>query len=60
MDRRAVEEILARAIEDAQFRARLVDTPAESVEGYDLTAHERQAIIDGDLRRVLLSVDADV
>jgi hypothetical protein len=60
MDRRAVEEILARAIEDEQFRAQLVHAPAEAVAGYDLTARERQAIIDGDLRRVLLSVGTDV
>ncbi len=55
MSRLALEEILARAIEDERFRDRLLEAPAEALEGYDLSAIERQALISGDLRGLLLA-----
>jgi hypothetical protein len=58
MSRDAIEEILARAIEDEQFRARLLQAPGDAVEGYDLTPEERRALLSGDLRSILLAVNA--
>ncbi len=57
MSREAVEEILSRAIEDDGFRDRLLHSPAEALEGYDLSLDERQALIAGDLRKVLQAVE---
>ena len=56
MSRVALEEILARALEDARFRERLLQSPADALIGYDLSAEEREALIAGDLRDVLRSV----
>lgn len=57
MSRDVLEEILARAMEDDAFRARLLTTPAQALESYQLTAQERHAFIAGDLREILLAVD---
>lgn len=58
MSRQALEEVLARAMEDNQFRGRLLHEPAEALDGYDLSPQERQALIAGDLRQLLLTVEA--
>lgn len=57
MSRGALEEILARAVDDDPFRRLLLLVPAEAVAGYDLTGQERQALIAGDLRRILLVIE---
>lgn len=59
MSRQALEEILARAMEDQEFRSRLLREPEPALAGYDLTAQERDALIAGDLRQVLLAASAD-
>jgi hypothetical protein len=59
MSRQVVEEVLARAMEDEQFRRRLLREPEPALRTYDLTPAEREALIAGDLRRVLLEADAD-
>jgi len=59
VSRVALEEILARAIEDHRFRERLLHSPAEALSGYDLSEEERQAFIAGNLRELLRSVDRD-
>lgn len=56
MSRQALEEVLARAMEDDRFRERLLAAPAEALDGYDLSAEELQALIAGDLRSVLLAM----
>lgn len=53
MSGEVVEEILARALEDDAFRARLLHAPVEALEGYALTAEERDAFVLGDLRALL-------
>lgn len=55
MSREVLEEILARALEDDAFRARLLAAPADALEGYALTDGERDALIAGDLRAILLA-----
>ncbi len=57
MSRAALEEILARAMEDYRFRERLLQSPAEALTGYDLSEEERQALIAGNLQELLRSVD---
>ena len=47
-----VLEVLARAADDSNFLARLVENPAEVLSGYDLTSEERVALASGDLRRI--------
>jgi hypothetical protein len=59
MSRVALEEILARAMEDHKFRERLLQSPAEALAGYDLSEEERQAFIAGNLQGLLRSVDRD-
>jgi hypothetical protein len=59
MSRQAIEEVLARAMEDEEFRLRLLREPEPALKGYDLTPQERDALIAGDLRRVLLAAHAD-
>ena len=59
MSRVALEEILARAMEDHGFRERLLRSPAEALAGYDLSEEERQALIAGNLQELLRSVDRD-
>lgn len=59
MSRAALEEILARAIEDHTFRERLLQSPSEALAGYDLSEEERQAFIAGNLQELLRSVDRD-
>ncbi len=56
MSRQALEEVLARAMEDDGFREWLLAAPAEALDGYDLSAEELQALIAGDLRSVLLAM----
>lgn len=56
MSREALEEILARAMEDETFCNRLLQTPGNALTGYDLTAEEREALIGGNLREILLTV----
>jgi hypothetical protein len=58
VSRQALEEVLARAMEDNQFRGRMLREPAEALDGYDLSPQERQALIAGDLRQLLLTVEA--
>lgn len=55
VSRQAIEEVLARAMEDEAFRLRLLEEPEPALKGYDLTPQERDALIAGDLRRVLLA-----
>ncbi|MDR7545588.1 MAG: Os1348 family NHLP clan protein [Armatimonadota bacterium] len=59
MSRRALEEVLARAMEDGTFREWLLAAPSEALDGYDLSAEELQALIAGDLRSVLLAMGRD-
>lgn len=59
MSRQALEEVLARAMEDDSFREWLLADPAEALDGYDLSAEELQAFIAGDLRSVLLVMGRD-
>jgi len=59
MSRQAIEEVLARAMEDEEFRLRLLHEPEPALKGYDLTPPEREALIAGDLRRVLLAANTD-
>lgn len=59
MSRQAIEEVLARAMEDEEFRLRLLREPEPALNGYDLTPQEREALIAGDLRLVLLAANAD-
>jgi hypothetical protein len=56
MSREVLEEILARAMEDDVFRARLLRRPAEALDGYALSTQELQAFLSGNLRELLLSV----
>lgn len=56
MSREVLEEILARAMEDDVFRARLLRRPREALDGYSLSTQELQAFLAGDLRELLLSV----
>ncbi len=59
MSRQALEEVLARAMEDDSFREWLLAAPAEALDGYDLSVEELQAFIAGDLRSVLLVMGRD-
>jgi len=52
-----LQEILARALEDGRFRQRLLDDPDRALHGYDLSTEEREALIAGNLRDLLLTVD---
>jgi|DewCreStandDraft_5_1066085.scaffolds.fasta_scaffold37683_3 hypothetical protein len=56
MSRQALEEVLARAMEDDGFREWLLVSPTEALDGYDLSAEELQAFLAGDLRSVLLAM----
>lgn len=56
MSRLALEEILARAMEDERFRDLLLRSPAEALAGYDLSEEERGAMIAGDLKDLLRSI----
>jgi hypothetical protein len=51
-----LQEILARALEDERFRHRLLDDPHRALHGYDLSTEEREALIAGNLRDLLLTV----
>lgn len=44
MSQQAVEQIIGRAVTDAEFRKRLVDNAAEACQGYDLTPDELEAL----------------
>ncbi len=59
MSRVALEEILARAVEDHTFRQRLLQSPAEALAGYELSHAEREALIAGNLLELLRSMDRD-
>jgi hypothetical protein len=50
----AVAEVLARAVEDREFRARLVDDPAGVLAGYNLSPAEIASFRDGELRRLVM------
>jgi len=50
----AVAEVLARAVEDAEFRARLVEDPAGALAGYDLSPTEIASFRGGELRRLVV------
>lgn len=56
MSRVALEEILARALEDARFRERLLQSPVDALIGYDLSVEEREALIAGNLKEILRSM----
>ena len=55
MSREALEEIMARAMQDDEFRARLLAAPRKALEDYVLTDQERDVFIAGDLRGLLLA-----
>lgn len=57
MSQEVLQEILARALEDGRFRQRLLDDPDRALHGYDLSTEEREALIAGNLRDLLLTVD---
>lgn len=57
MSQEVLQEILARALEDGRFRQRLLDDPDRALHGYDLSPEEREALIAGNLRDLLLTVD---
>jgi DNA-binding NtrC family response regulator len=49
----ATLKVLDRAAEDPQFLARLSDSPEEALAEYqDLTSEEREALVDGDIKRI--------
>ncbi|MDQ7842829.1 MAG: Os1348 family NHLP clan protein [Armatimonadota bacterium] len=54
MSLEAVAEVLARAVEDAEFRTRLVEDPAGAVAGYALSPAEIASFRDGELRRLVM------
>ncbi len=47
MSEEAVNAILQRAMEDADFRRRLADDPDKALSGYELSADERAAFTTG-------------
>lgn len=53
----AVAEVLARAVEDEEFRTRLVENPADALADYDLSPTEMAAFRGGELRRLLARGD---
>ena len=42
--KKVVEEILARAVQDIQFREKLILNPAEALKDYPLTADEKETV----------------
>ncbi|MBN1483984.1 MAG: Franean1_4349 family RiPP [Chloroflexia bacterium] len=44
MSREAVEQIIGRAVTDAEFRQKLIGDAAVACQGYDLTAGELKAL----------------
>ncbi len=49
----ATLKVLDRAADDPRFLARLTDSPEEALAEYDsLTKEEREALIDGDIKRI--------
>lgn len=40
----AVEEIIRKAVDDAEFRASLLSNPEEALAGYELTSKERDIL----------------
>ena len=51
--REEILEVLARAADDSQFLARLVDNPTEALSGYyTLTQEEVAALLSGDIKKI--------
>ncbi len=49
----AILAVLARAADDSQFLAQLVDNPSEALSGYyTLTQEEMAALISGDIKKI--------
>ncbi|MBP1722331.1 MAG: response regulator [Deltaproteobacteria bacterium] len=49
----AILKILSRAGEDSQFLARMAESPEEALREYpDLTEEEKEAIMDGDIKKI--------
>lgn len=44
MSQEAVQQIIGRAVTDAEFRQKLIDSARVACEGYDLTADELEAL----------------
>lgn len=42
--KKVVEEILARAVEDIEFREKLILNPAEALKDYPLTSAEKETV----------------
>jgi hypothetical protein len=47
VSQKALDAVLERAMNDAEFRARLAHEPAKALAGYDLTDEERAAFHRG-------------
>ena len=54
MSLETVAEILARALEDEEFRSRLLKNPVETLAGYDLSPAETAAFVGGELRTLVM------
>jgi hypothetical protein len=50
----AVAEVMARAMEDEELRARPVADPTSALADHDLSPAEAVSFLDGELRRLLL------
>jgi hypothetical protein len=48
MSKEAVVAVIERAIEDEEFRRKLLESPDEALSGYDLTPEEAEALKGGD------------
>ena len=58
MSKRAVEQVLMRALGDGGFRRELSEQPDTALARFELTDEERQAILGGD-RNALLDFGID-
>lgn len=52
MSAAAVEEVIRRAREDAEFREQLRHHPDAALHGYDIEYAERQALMSGDAEKL--------
>ena len=44
MSQEAVQQVIGRAVTDAEFRQKLIDNAHEACKGYDLTSEELDAL----------------